>query len=63
MFYIFGNKYINYLKFLGLRGTPYYLAPELWKIYNKSKDKTKYNPKATDVYALGIIILELLLGE
>ena len=46
---------------IALRGTPLYLAPELWNIFNKRIFKMKYDPLATDVYALGKIILELFI--
>ena len=46
-----------------MRGTPSYLAPELWQIFLKGEGKIKYNPLSTDVYALGKIILELLIDK
>ena len=49
-----------------MRGTPSYLAPELWEIYNKNEEDQipfQYNPLSTDVYALGKIILELLIDK
>ncbi len=46
-----------------LGGTPNYLAPELWELYNTDKKEGVFNPMKTDVYSLGIIIFELLLGK
>ena len=46
-----------------LGGTPNYLAPELWDLYNANKKEGVFNPMKADIYSLGIIILELLLGK
>ena len=46
-----------------LGGTLSYLAPELWDLYNANKKEGVFNPMKTDVYSLGIIIFELLLGK
>lgn len=46
-----------------LRGTPFYLSPELWNILNQRENYGNYNPFATDIYAIGMVILELLLGK
>ena len=56
------SYFLNFILFLALRGTPKYFAPELWKIWKKKLPIGNYNPEKVDVYALGIIILELLLG-
>ena len=41
-----------------LRGTPFNFLVKLWHIFNKGK-----YPFEKDIYALGIVILELLVGE
>ena len=49
-----------------MRGTPEYLAPELLEIFIDTKIQNKegkFNPMKTDIYSLGIIIFELLLGK
>ena len=40
-----------------------YLAPELRKILDEKKLSGNYDPLATDIFSLGIIILELLLPK
>lgn len=52
-----------FIIFLALKGTPDYFAPELWNILNKKEKFAKYDPKAADIYALGIICIELIIGE
>ena len=47
---------------IALRGTPYYLSPELWQILISRAKTGRYNPQQADIYSLGIITLELLLG-
>ena len=49
--------------FLGLRGTLFYLAPELWKIYNNRETSGNYDPLSVDVYSLGMTIIELLVPK
>ena len=56
-----------YLSFMNLfliamRGTPFYFSPELWDIFNTRANFGRYNPLAADIYSLGIICIELLLG-
>ncbi len=46
-----------------LRGTLDYLAPELWDLYTTNRQEGVFNPMKTDIYSLGIIIFELLLGK
>ena len=46
-----------------MKGTPFYFSPELMAIYKKSLDEGNYNPIAADVFALGLICLELLIGS
>ena len=48
--------------FIALGGSIFYLAPELWTNFNNDNWHFKYNPLATDIYSLGIVILELFLG-
>ena len=43
-------------------GSRFYLAPELWEKFNEHIMHFEYNPLATDIYSLGFVILELLLG-
>ena len=50
------------MKTKAIRGTPGYLSPELWKIYDAKSNSGYYNPFAYDIYALGFICLGLLLG-
>ena len=52
----------NYFYLLALRGTPYYFAPEVADAYNSRSTFSKYNPLSVDIYALGIVCLEFLLG-
>eukprot|EP00828_Plagiopyla_frontata_P038025 TRINITY_DN498_c0_g1_i8.p1 TRINITY_DN498_c0_g1~~TRINITY_DN498_c0_g1_i8.p1 ORF type:complete len:547 (+),score=60.82 TRINITY_DN498_c0_g1_i8:75-1715(+) len=53
----------NDSKTLTLRGTPYYFAPEVADAYNSRSTFSKYNPLSVDIYALGIVCLEFLLGQ
>lgn len=43
-------------------GTPGYMAPELYRNENL-EDKEAYNGEKIDIYACGIIIMEMLLGR
>ena len=47
---------------LAIRGTPLYFSPEVFNIFNERMIEGNYNPFANDVYDIGIICLELLLG-
>ncbi len=46
-----------------LKGTPIYLAPELYKVYKDDKDDENftYKPKISDAFSLGIILLQIIL--
>ena len=39
-------------------GTPFYLSPELLQAHMKHQHLTNYNPFKSDVYSLGLVILE-----
>jgi hypothetical protein len=43
-----------------LKGTEDYIAPEMHKPYKENKDEANYNPKKTDAYSLGIVLLQIL---
>ena len=45
-----------------MRGTPLYMAPELKELLNR-RSHGKYNPLAADIYSIGLILLEMLLGQ
>ena len=46
---------------IDIRGTSFYFAPELLNIFKNRIFNMKYNPLATDVYALGKIVIELFI--
>ena len=46
-----------------MRGTPFYFSPEVWDIFITRANFGRYNPLAADIYSLGIICIELLLGQ
>lgn len=48
-------KGINYKSKIEIKGTPVFLAPETWSNYEFTK--------ASDVYAYGLIIYEIITGE
>jgi len=43
-------------------GTPYYMAPEVSKIYQQAQGISRYNESA-DLWSLGVIVYELLAGR
>ena len=45
-----------------LVGTPLYFSPELFKIFQNKVPSRNFNPIKVDMYSLGIIIVEIILG-
>lgn len=54
---------IDVLTLKSLRGTPKYFSPELFQGFSGTTAEIKYNPMKADIYSLGIIVIELLLGK
>ena len=70
---IINNRVIFYryplvICFIGLKGTAFYFSPEVKAIQKEALKTGNKNPKGdynsldTDIYALGLISLELLIG-
>ena len=62
IFKLYVISFFFFIFILEIRGTPFYFSPEVFKIFNERMIEGNYNPYSNDVYDLGIICLELLLG-
>ncbi len=54
------KEFNNQDKLLTVLGTQIYMAPEIWDQYSKNNDKLHYNPFKSDLFSLGVTILNLL---